>query len=269
MGLNRTRVRELVIEMLAAEHGCKPEYLVDGRVHLAARPPEAAENPARRRVDVSDPSLGIVTLGTGGVVSASDECLPWVEEIFGSADRDGLFEPSRLGRASFRLEQQGTRLWGPFPRYVCADEHLKSVSVPRGYSVEVAGPEGVDGVDPHLWPNALLGRGSETRPLMLAAIAEHGGEMVGLAAGTADSDAFWQIGIDIATGHQGKRVGAALTSAICGAILERGRVPYWGAGSANVPSMRTAMTTGMRPAWVEVFSKRLDDGSDVALNSRP
>ena len=50
-------------------------------------------------------------------------------------------------------------------------------------------------------------------------------------------------------------VAAALTGRLALAVLERGRVPFYCAAWSNLPSVRNAIKSGFRPAWVEMTAK--------------
>ncbi len=51
----------------------------------------------------------------------------------------------------------------------------------------------------------------------------------------------------------------ALTSAGAEAMLDEGMLPYYGTSASNIPSMRTAITVGFKPTWVEVLSPPSED----------
>ena len=71
---------------------------------------------------------------------------------------------------------------------------------------------------------------------------------------SADSDAVWQIGIDIAEDHRGVGIGKALTSVVAAEVLTQDRVPYYSIVAGNVWSMRTALSAGFFPAWVDIYT---------------
>ena len=64
---------------------------------------------------------------------------------------------------------------------------------------------------------------------------------------TTDSDTLWQIGIDVHLEHRGRGLGAALTSQAARAVLDEGRVPYYGSSINNIASRRTAQAAGFYP----------------------
>ena len=270
MQTDRVRVPETVLEAVAAENCCDPSQLTDGGTHIVELRPERADNPARRRFPISDPSLSIVTMGTGGVVAASSEWLPWTRELFDGAHRDSLFDVERLGEVARRVEPSGARLWGPLPKFVGTQTDIAEVAPPEGYEVALTGPEGVEGLDPAPWPHALPSRPLSHHVIEAAALARLGNELVGVATAMAHNDMLWSIGIQIAPEHRGHGIGVALTARLGAAILDRGRVPYYGTSSSNVPSMRTALAAGFRPAWVDVYTTRQDrlpDGAQPRLGS--
>jgi hypothetical protein len=80
-----------------------------------------------------------------------------------------------------------------------------------------------------------------------------------VASVAADSDFMWQTGIDVATSHHGRGVGAAMASLAALETPSHGRVPYWGATISNIPSIRTALAAGLVPTYVEVLTRPVQD----------
>ena len=81
------------------------------------------------------------------------------------------------------------------------------------------------------------------------------GELIGLAACSADCDTMWQIGVDVIPGYRRKGIASAMTSKLALEILERGKVPFYCCAWSNVKSARNAIKSGFRPAWVEMTVK--------------
>ena len=106
------------------------------------------------------------------------------------------------------------------------------------------------------WSNALcedrkhldvIGRG-----------ADDGDRLIGLAGASADCDAMWQIGVDVLPEMRLKGIAAALTSRLAIEILNRGKVPFYCCAWSNIKSMRNAIKSGFRPAWVELTVKPIE-----------
>ena len=93
---------------------------------------------------------------------------------------------------------------------------------------------------------------------MLGVGAYDGEKLVGLAGCSADCETMWQIGIDVLPEYRRKGIAAALTSRLALEILCRGKVPFYCAAWSNIPSVRNAVHSGFRPAWVELTAKPIE-----------
>ena len=93
---------------------------------------------------------------------------------------------------------------------------------------------------------------------MLGIGAYDGDTLVGLAGSSADCDSMWQIGIDVLSAYRRQGVASALTSRLAVEILQRGKVPFYCAAWSNVRSVRNAIKSGFRPAWVEMTAKSIE-----------
>ena len=90
------------------------------------------------------------------------------------------------------------------------------------------------------------------------------GRLIGLAACCADCDTMWQIGIDVLPEYRNQGIGASLTSKLAIQILERDIVPFYCCAWSNIKSVRNAIKSGFRPAWVQVTVK--ENGFIAKLN---
>jgi len=259
--INRARVQTVILDMLAAEQFCGRDELVDGEVHVVeAGPtnPGTAWVPGGRWFDLPQPYFSIVTLGVGGVVTASPELMSWGVPLFQGINRDEMMEPVRIAEVSTRMAEHGQKTFGPFPRWVCAEEDLKEYPAPSGYSIELRD----DDTDRHsvMAQQAISRRPGErtTHQFRVVAIGPQG--PVGSAGVTADGDGLYQIHIAITEEHRGRGLGRALTYAITRATFDHGAVPYYGTTSVNTWSMRTAIACGFYPSWVHLFSRDVLSG---------
>lgn len=100
------------------------------------------------------------------------------------------------------------------------------------------------------WSNALCEKRKHLD--VLAAAAFDKGKMIGMAGCSADCDTMWQIGIDVLLDYRKGGVASALTSRLAMEVLELGKVPFYCAAWSNIGSVRNAIRSGFRPAWVEL-----------------
>ena len=90
---------------------------------------------------------------------------------------------------------------------------------------------------------------------MLGIGAYDHGNLIGLAACSADCEDMWQIGVDVLPEYRRQGVASALTSALAGEILKRGKIPFYCSAWSNIRSVRNAVRSGFLPAWVEMTVK--------------
>ena len=253
--VTRAYAFDTVAAALSAEACCDPSDLRTVSVHLSELSPDRAANPLRRRYPVRAEDLHIVTMGKGVVVSATPGWIPWVTELFRNLEPDEAFSPRVLGEVSRPVSCQAFRLHGPYPYNVTSSQDWRDREAPYGYAVEFGGAELSEQLDPAFWPSVVSPRATaQGRPNVVTAVAIRGEKVVAAAAASTDSDALWQIGIDVQSKHRGRGLGAVLTSRVASAVLARGKVPFYGSRVDNIASRRTAHSAGFYPSWVAVYT---------------
>ena len=85
--------------------------------------------------------------------------------------------------------------------------------------------------------------------------AYDGDTLIGLAACSADCEMMYQIGVDVLPEYRQKGVAAAITSRLALEIIALGKVPFYCAAWCNIKSVRNAIKSGFRPAWVELTAR--------------
>ena len=118
------------------------------------------------------------------------------------------------------------------------------------YEIRIMGQDGFKDLYTAQWGNALCKERKELD--VIAAGAYNNGKLVGLAGASKDCQAMWQIGIDVLPGYRRQGIASALTSRLAEEILKKGIVPYYCIEGANIGSIRNAVASGFRPAWVQV-----------------
>ena len=109
------------------------------------------------------------------------------------------------------------------------------------------------------FPNALSEKENPDRPDVLALAAYDGDEIAALAGASADTDALWQVGIDVKERYRGHGLGTTLVSLLCDRIEALGKTPFYGTVLANLHSQNIALNTGFYPAWVEISSFKKEE----------
>lgn len=148
----------------------------------------------------------------------------------------------------------------PFGLNICfmAEYFLPDVDLLQplacGYELKLLQPE--DFADCYLpqWSNALC---EKRRHLDVLAVGAYDKEkLIGLAGCSADCDQMWQIGIDVLPTYRNQGIASSLTSTLATEILKRNKVPFYCCAWSNIKSVRNAIKSGFRPAWVQMTAKK-------------
>ena len=193
----------------------------------------------------------LVSYGGNLVASVSAACEEPVRRYIRAYSAARCFETPHLHVLNDALEELGHRLCFMAEYFLPDCGALQAQTCP--YEIRLLTPEAFAGLYLPQWRNAL----SEKRKELdrLAAGAFDNGRLVGLAGCSADCDTMWQIGVDVLPSYRRRGVAAALTSRLALEILQKGIVPFYCAAWSNLPSVRNAMRSGFRPAWVELTAK--------------
>lgn len=194
----------------------------------------------------------LVSYGNNIVASVRDDLAEFVGAYINRYSIEHCFETPNLHVLGDYLQGQGLRICFMAEYFLPDVDVLKRLSCP--YELRVLTE--VDFADLYTgeWGNALC----ENRKHLdvLGVGAYDNGKLVGLAACSADCEEMWQIGVDVLPKYRRQGLASALTSNLAIEVLERGKVPFYCAAWSNIKSVRNAIKSGFRPAWVEVTAKR-------------
>ncbi len=200
-------------------------------------------------------SCQLVSYGNNVVASVSPEFREIAENYINKYPVEHLFETPHLHVLNEALMAKGQKIC------FMAEYFLPDVDALDKRTVEDACPcklrilTQADFADLYLpeWSNALC---KERKQLDVLGVGAYDGDkLVGLAGCSADCDTMWQIGIDVLPEYRRQGIASALTSRLAIEILNRGKVPFYCAAWCNIKSVRNAIKSGFRPAWVEMTAK--------------
>ena len=213
------------------------------------------ENASARRYLKLPFSCQLVSYGNNVVASVLPEFREMTEEYIGRYSVEHLFETPNLHVLNDALLQKGQKIC------FMAEYFLPDIEVLYAKPAEIASPYRMkllsqkDFADLYLpeWSNALC---AQRKHLDVLGVGAYDGDrLVGLAACSADCDTMWQIGIDVLPAYRRQGIASALTRSLAVEILKCGKVPFYCAAWSNVKSVRNAIRSGFRPAWVEMTAK--------------
>ncbi len=195
-----------------------------------------------------------VSYGSNIVASVSPELRKIVQDYLDKYPLVHSFEPPHLHVLHDALKPLGFGV-GTTSEYWLPD--VDSVrTLECGYALRVLEQKDFAELYRPEWSNALCEKRAE---LDVLGVGAYDGEtLVGLAGCSADCADMWQIGVDVLPAYRRKGIAAAITSRLAMEILNRGKIPFYCCAWCNLASVRNAVRSGFRPAWVEMDVRSLD-----------
>ncbi|WP_438433935.1 GNAT family N-acetyltransferase [Gorillibacterium sp. sgz500922] len=193
----------------------------------------------------------LISYGSNIVASVSPEIVEPVKAYIGTYAIEHCFETPNLHVLNDELQHRGMRICF-MAEYFLPDLNVLK-PIPCEYELRLLGPADFTDLYTAEWSNALCKDRRHLDVLGVGAYDE--GRLVGLAGCSADCETMWQIGVDVLPDYRRKGIASAVTSALALAVLERGKVPFYCAAWSNIRSVRNAIKSGFRPAWVEMTAK--------------
>lgn len=193
----------------------------------------------------------LTSYGENIVASVSEELYEIVSNYINKFGGYSCFETPNLHVLIEKLK--------PFNANVCfmAEYFLPDINVIKATecSYETRFLECKDFEDLYLpqWSNALCEKRKNLDKLAVGAYDN--GKLIGLAGCSADCDTMWQIGIDVLPKYRRQGIASALTSKLALETLSRNVVPFYCCAWSNIRSVKNAMKSGFKPAWIQLTVK--------------
>jgi len=208
-------------------------------------------------------SCQLVSYGNNVVASVSEEFYDITQDYINKYPVEHLFETPNLHVLNDALIAKGQKICFMAEYFLPDVNALKPLECP--YEMRILSQD--DFVDLYTteWENALC---EDRKHLDVLGVGAYDGEkLVGLAACSADCDTMWQIGVDVLPSYRRQGIACALTARLAIEILNRGIVPFYCVAWSNIKSVRNAIKSGFRPAWVEMTAKPCKTVDEMNNNS--
>ena len=204
-------------------------------------------------------SCQLVSYGNNAVASVLPEFREITENYINKYPVEHLFETPHLHALNEALMAKGQKICFMAKYFLPDPKALHPLDCP--YELRLLTPRDFADRYRPAWSNALCERRKELDVLGMGAY--DGDSLVGLAGCSADCDTMWQIGVDVLPAYRKQGIASALTSRLAIEILKRGKVPFYCAAWCNIRSVRNAIRSGFRPAWVEMTAKPIEYVDDM------
>ncbi len=214
---------------------------------------QSAVNPRARKYLSLPLDCNLISYGNNIVASINEKYRIIVSDYIHRFPAEHCFETPNMHVLNDALQKEGLRICF-MAEYFLPDLHeLKILNCP--YTIRLMHQEDFQALYTPEWSNALC---EKRRELDILGVGAYDGKtLAGLAACSADCETMWQIGVDVLPAYRRLGIASALTSRLAFEILGREKVPFYCAAWSNIKSVRNAIKSGFRPAWVEMTAKEV------------
>lgn len=196
-------------------------------------------------------SCQLVSYGNNIVASVQEECQELVKHYLDNYPVEHCFEAPNVHVLNEALAPHGQKICFMAEYFLPDVEKLEEKEC--AYELRIL--EQKDFADLYVpqWSNALC---EDRKHLDVLGVGVYdNGKLIAMAGCSADCDDMWQIGIDVLPEYRRQGLATALTSKLALEILKRDKVPFYCAAWCNLKSVRNAIKSGFKPAWVELTAK--------------
>lgn len=240
-------ILNIALKQSAIDAGCEPEDFLKSEnviVHSHKHPD------ARKYLDLPH-YADLCSYGHNIVASVRPEVEGVISEYISKYTYYHCFETPNMNALQKALEPMGLGACFMAEYFLPDVDVLKPLDC--GYELRVLTPDDFATLYKPEWSNALC---EKRRHLdVLGVGAYFNGELIGLAGCSADGLDMWQIGIDVLPEYRKQGIASSLVSHLACEIIRRGKVPFYCCAWSNIPSARTAIKAGFKPAWVHLTVK--------------
>lgn len=248
--MTNSEVMRIAMQQHAIDSNCSMEdfIMAENKVVISAKSSDA-------RTYLELPFYcDLTSYGTNIVASVSEELTEIVKEYIGRFPTEHCLETPNLHILIEKLK--------PFDLNICfmAEYFLPDMNSLKAldckFETRILEQQQLSEYYQPEWQNALC---EKRRHLdVLAVGAYDDGKLIGLAGCSRDCDTMWQIGIDVLPEYRRQGIASSLTSQLAVEVLNRGKVPFYCCAWSNIKSVRNALKSGFRPAWVQVTAKKTE-----------
>lgn len=248
--MTNREILDIAMRQSAIDANCRAEdfYLNENKVVIST-------NHTKARKYLKLPFYcDLVSYGNNIVASVDKNIAEVVKEYIDKYPAEHCFETPNLHILNDELQKKGMRICF-MAEYFLPDMNVLTTEKCE-YEIRILLPEEFENLYTAEWCNALCKMRKHLDILAVGAYDDV--KLVGLAGCSADCESMWQIGVDVLPEYRKKGIASALTSRLALEILQRGKVPFYCAAWSNIKSVRNAIKSGFKPAWIEMTAKSVD-----------
>lgn len=247
MNFTNKEILKAAMEQSAIDANCSAADFTGTRNKIVI----SKENEKARKYLELPLSCNLISYGNNVVASVQEEYREIAASYIDRYPVEHCFETPNMHVLNDALQEKGQRICFMAEYFLPDLDCLRALDC--GYELRILHQEDFAPLYTKEWSNALCEKRRELDVLGIGAYDN--GVLVGFAACSADCDTMWQIGIDVLPKYRRRGIASALTSRLALEILKEGKIPFYCAAWCNIKSVRNAIKSGFRPAWVEMTAK--------------
>lgn len=245
--MTNQEILDIALQQSAYDCNCDPkDFMRDTNVVVLSK-----ENEKARAYLALPFECDLVSYGNNIVAQVSDRLYDVVSAYISKYPIEHCFETPNMHVLNDELQKYDLRICF-MAEYFLPDMTLLK-KLPCKYELRVLHQSDFADLYTDEWSNALCKDRKDKD--MLGVGAYDNGKLIGLAGCSADCETMYQIGIDVLPEYRRQGIASALTSRLALETIALGKVPFYCAAWCNIKSVRNAVKSGFRPAWVEMTAR--------------
>lgn len=248
--MTNDEILKIALQQSAYDCNCSPQDFLSSKNKIVLSKPND-----KARVYVPLPlECDLVSYGNNIVAQVSSRLKKPVAEYIAQFPLEHCFETPNIHVLDEKLAEFGYKTC--FMAEYFLPDITQSQAIECAYELRVLYPEDFSKFYKPKWANALCKDRKELDVLAVGAFDK--GKLIGLAGASKDCEMMYQIGVDVLPAYRRNGVASAVTSRLALEILNLGKVPFYCAAWSNIKSVRNAIKSGFRPAWVELTARSFE-----------
>lgn len=245
--LNNQDIMNIALQQSAYDCNCNPEDFTKSENVIV----NSCKNDKARNYLSLPLECDLVSYGNNIVAQVSDRTRDKVKEYIEKYDIYHCFETPNIYALNEALAEYNLKVCFMAEYFLPDVTQLKELKC--GYEMRILHQSNFSDLYNGMWENAICEAKKELDVLGVGAYDN--GKLIGLAGCSADCESMYQIGVDVLPEYRRKGIASALTSKLAIEILSLGKVPFYCAAWSNVRSVKNAIRSGFKPAWVELTAR--------------
>lgn len=247
-------ILKVALKQCAEDMGCQPDDFLSTKNVLVPFCPEKNARKCLKKPNVCN----FISFGNNIVAAASKDVFDIVSEYINRYEFYYCFDTPNIYWLNERLQKKGYKVCFMSEYYLPDVNNIPNLPCP--YETRLLKQADLKGLYSPKWEHTLS---EDYKQDVLGIGAYDKGQLIGLAACSADCKDMWQMGVDVLPNYRQNGIGSALTTLLAKEIIKQRKVPFYCTAWANIRSNRNAVKSGFLPAWAEMAIKPIDVVDDI------